>query len=74
MIKYGFIRVTVHILNTPLDNLETNKSICHILGFQKTGCVKKFNSNNKSNVLYPANIISKFSMIFHFCLMRGVYC
>ena len=73
-IKYGFMRVTIQILNTALNTLETRNIMCHSLGFHMVGCVTNFCSNHKSNVLYPANSMSKHSMLFHFCLIMGIFC
>ena len=66
--------VTIQILNTELDTLETRKIRCHILGFQTTGCVKNANSTHKRNVFYPSKSMFKFSMLFYFCLMKRIYC
>ena len=54
------MRVASQIFNTVLDTLETRKSSCHSLVFQAIGCVKNINSTHGSNLLYPANFMSKF--------------
>ena len=66
--------VTNHLLNTALNTLKISQGSCHSIGCQTTGCVKNSNSTHKSNVLYPSNIISKFFMISHLCLMKRIYC
>ena len=68
------MRVTIQVLNTALGTLETMNSRCQSLGDQVSGCVKKSKSNHKNNVLYPAKILSKIFIIFHFCLMKVVFC
>ena len=72
-IKYVFMRLTSQILNTALDTLETRDSRCYSLGFQTEGCVTNVNSTHKSNAMYPAKSMYKFSMILNFCLMKGVF-
>ena len=44
--------------------------MCHSLVYQAADCAANFNSSHNSNVLYPANSMSKFTMIFHLCLLR----
>ena len=68
------MRVNFYILNIELDTLETRNIRCHSLGFQTTGCVTNINSAHKRNVLYSSKSMSKFSMIFHFCLIKGISC
>ena len=66
--------VTNQILNTALDTLKTRKSRWHSFCCYTTDCVRNSNYNHKSNFLYPSKSMSKFSTIFHFCLMKGIYC
>ena len=67
-----FMGVIGQILGAALDTLETRKSICHSLVYQAADCAANFNSSHNSNVLYPANSMSKFTMIFHLCLTEGI--
>ena len=71
-IKYGFMRITIQILNTVLETLQTRKRRCHSLGFQMSDCVTNNNSTHNSNVIYPVNSMSTYSIIFHFCLMKVI--
>ena len=67
------MRVTIQILDTVLDNLENSKSRCHSIGYQAAGCVANFNYAHISNVLYPVNIISKFTMLLRFCITKRIF-
>ena len=73
-IKYKLMRVTIQILDTEFETSEYSKSRCHSLGSQAEVCVENINSAYNRNVLYLAKDISKFTMIFRLCLMRGIYC
>ena len=73
-IKYRFKRVTIQILDAALHTLETGKSRCQILGSQAAGYEENVNSGGNRNVLYPANGIFKFTMVFHICLTKVVLC
>ena len=68
------MRVTSKILNAKLETFETRKSRFHILGSQAEGYVENVNSAYNRNVLYLAKIMSKFTMIFNFCLTKEIYC
>ena len=68
------MRMNNKILNTLLDTLENRKIWCHILVCQTKGCAKHFNFTHNINVLYPSNIISTIFMIYHFLVMKGIYC
>ena len=68
------MRVTIQILDAALETLETRNSRSHSLGSHAEGCVANLNYAHNSNVLYPSKIMSKFTMIFHFCLPKAIYC
>ena len=74
IIKYGFMRVTSQTFNTALYTLETRKSRCHSLVCYMKGCVTNYNSAYNSNVMYTSDNVSKFSIIFHSWLMKGISC
>ena len=61
-----------HILNAALETLETRKSRCHSLRLNMSGCVTNANYTHKSSLLYLFESMSKFSMILHFYLMKGI--
>ena len=61
------MRVNIQVLDETLETLESSNSRCHILGYQSAGCVENVNSAHNSNVMYSANSMFKFTMIFHFC-------
>ena len=70
--KYWFMSVTSHVLDAPLETLETRNSSCNSLFSQAEGSVVNFSSSHNINVLYLANIMSKFTIIFNFYLKKGI--
>ena len=72
IIKYMFMRVTIQILYAALETLM--KSRLHSLYSQAVGCVTNSNPNHNRNVLYPAKIMSKFTILLNFCLTKRISC
>ena len=73
-IKDRFMRVTSQIFDADLIALETSKSRCHSLVSQLIGCVENVNSSHNRNFLYPAKIVSKFTILFYLCLTNVISC
>ena len=47
--------------------------MCQILGPQAAGCVENSNYAHDRNLMYLANIMSKFIIIFNSCLMKVIF-
>ena len=59
-----FMRATNQILDAALETLKIVNNMCHVLVSQAARCVENDNSNHNRNLVYPANIMSKFIIIF----------
>ena len=70
----GFMRATSQILNAVIVTLETSKSRCNSLDYQAEGYAENLNYDHNINVMYPTNSMSKFTIIFRFCLMKEISC
>ena len=66
MIKYRFLRSNSQIPNISFETPKAMKSRNHSLGSKEKVLVTNINTSNCSNVLYMANSMSIFTMVFHF--------
>ena len=72
-VKKWFVRVSSKIFNTSIETQEIWQSKYHILGSKMIICVTNANPVYDRNNIYPANIMSKFSMILKFWFLKSIY-
>ena len=73
-IKDSFMSLTIQILDTYPETSKTRKIGCQSLSYQAAWSVLNTHYDHKMNVLYMVKSMSKFTMILHFCLMKGISC